>query len=93
MEHFFSHRVSGAELEHFKPHPEIFQVASRLAQVSPCQCLVIEDSMNGVLAAKAVKMKCIGFRNPKSGDQDLSKADRIIDNIQDLNLRVLLSFK
>ena len=41
----------------------------------PEECLVVEDSYNGSCAAKAAGMKCLGFPNPDSGDQDLSAAD------------------
>lgn len=92
IQNYFSHKVSGAELEYSKPHPEIFQVAARLSQSAANQCIVIEDTMNGVLAAKAAKMKCIGFKNPNSGNQDLSKADKIIANMHELNSQVLAKF-
>ena len=41
---------------------------------------------NGVLAAKAAGMKCIGFQNKNSGDQDLSNADLIISNYENLTI-------
>lgn len=46
--------------------------------------MVIEDSSAGVTAAKSEGMKCIGYKNPNSGNQDLSKADMIIDDFKDL---------
>jgi len=46
---------------------------------------VIEDSRNGVIAAKRAGMKCVGFRNPGSGDQDLSKADLVIESISSID--------
>jgi len=71
IEPYFEALVS-AEHETFgKPHPAVFiRTAERLG-VSPQKCLVIEDSFNGVLAAKAAKMKCIaipeyaGFNDPR----------------------------
>ncbi|MBX3209027.1 MAG: hexitol phosphatase HxpB [Labilithrix sp.] len=52
--------VASAENEaHGKPHPAIFlRTAARLG-VSPLECVVVEDSMTGVIAAKAARMKCI----------------------------------
>ena len=41
----------------------------------PSDCVVIEDSHNGVLAARAAGMRVLGFPNPDSGEQDLSEAE------------------
>lgn len=81
---FFEHKVSGAELRYSKPHPEIFLVAAGLAGTENCHCMVIEDSNHGVTAAKQARMKCVGYQNPNSGNQDLSEADLIIDDIRQL---------
>jgi beta-phosphoglucomutase-like phosphatase (HAD superfamily) len=52
---------------------------------------VVEDSSLGVEAAKSAHMKCIGFRNPNSGNQDLSKADIMTDDFSRLNIDAVLS--
>ena len=52
---------------------------------------MIEDSANGVKAAKLAGMKCIGFRNANSGDQDLSLADMVIDDFRKINLEIIES--
>lgn len=83
---YFKFSISGEEVIHGKPHPEIFLTAAGKMGMDPDGCLVIEDAENGVLAAKAAGMKCIGFRNPNSGNQDLSKADLIIESFDGLNL-------
>jgi len=82
---FFIAMVSGTELIHSKPHPEIFLKAAGIANCEPGKCLVIEDSENGVSAAKAAGMKCIGFLNPNSGEQNLNNADVIIKSFKELN--------
>jgi HAD superfamily hydrolase (TIGR01509 family) len=79
LETYFSFRISGADLPRSKPDPMIFLKAASLAQTPPDRCCVIEDSKNGVAAAKAAGMFCIGYQNPNSGNQDLSSADRVID--------------
>jgi HAD superfamily hydrolase (TIGR01509 family) len=81
---FFDHRVSGADLQFSKPHPEIFHVAAGFTGTDSNHCLVIEDSNHGVTAAKRANMKCIGFLNPNSGNQDLNLADLIIDDFSQL---------
>lgn len=88
---YFPFTISGAELEQSKPDPMIFLKASRLSKTTPGQCCVIEDSENGVRAAKAAGMKCIGFRNPHSGNQDLSEADMILDDFGKQNWDKILS--
>ena len=81
----FIAKVSGSELAHSKPHPEIFLKAAQFAGSEPKECIVIEDSKNGVAAAKAAGMKCIGFLNPSSGDQNLKDADMVIQSFKELN--------
>ena len=83
---YFDLRISGADLPTSKPHPEIFEKAAIMAQATPQNCLVIEDSANGVKAAKSANMACIGFRNPNSGNQDLSAADWIIHSFEEFDL-------
>jgi len=80
LKKFFQHRTSGQEVAFSKPNPDIFLLAAKRANALPQNCLVVEDSRNGVKAAKAAGMKCIGFQNPNSGTQDLSPADAIVDN-------------
>jgi beta-phosphoglucomutase family hydrolase len=87
---YFSAVVSGENLEKSKPDPTIFLVAAKLLSVNPNECLVIEDSSHGVTAAKKAGMKCIGFRNPNSGSQDISHADLIVDSIQSIDINKLL---
>lgn len=86
---YFSLRISGADLETSKPHPEIFLKAAEMARSVPEKCLVIEDSENGVKAAKAAGMKCIGYQNPNSGNQDLTEADWIIDHFDQFDWKIL----
>lgn len=86
LEKYFIATVSGTQLTNSKPHPEIFLRAAQLADSKPEECVVIEDSRNGVTAAKAAGMKCIGFANLNSGNQDLSKADVIIKSFAEINV-------
>jgi len=90
LTHFFGQKVSGADLKFSKPHPEIFKVAEALTNSESSQCLVIEDSHHGVTAAKRANMKCIGFQNPNSGNQDLSLADLIIEDFRQLTYPMIM---
>lgn len=80
---YFENRISAEQVERGKPHPDLFLAAARLCGRSPDQCVVIEDSYNGILAANAAGMTCVGYRNPHSGNQDLSSADLVIEAFGD----------
>jgi len=68
-----------------KPEPEIFLLAAQKLGVQPEKCLVIEDSTNGIKAAKAAGMFCVAFAGPGSELQDQSQADWIVS---DFNLPI-----
>ena len=83
---YFQGYVSGQDVEKTKPHPDIFLKAAEKLNISPKNCLVIEDAKHGVTAAKAAGMFCVGYKNLNSGDQDLSKADLVVDHINEIDL-------
>ena len=57
---YFGAIVSGHEVENSKPFPDVFLRAAELIGAKPEDCIVFEDSGNGVKAAYAAGMKCIG---------------------------------
>ncbi|PIP65290.1 hypothetical protein COU77_02670 [Candidatus Peregrinibacteria bacterium CG10_big_fil_rev_8_21_14_0_10_49_16] len=81
MRHFFTTISPGNEVKpaEGKPAPTIYLKVARDLNIAPEECLVIEDSQNGVRAAKAAKMTCIGLRNGCNHIQDLSEADHILE--------------
>lgn len=87
---FFDSVVGAEDILHSKPDPETFLRAANELNVNPNKCLVVEDSELGVEAAKRAHMKCLGYRNPNSGNQDLSKADITTDDFSKLNIAALL---
>ncbi len=82
---YFTHIVSGEDFPKSKPHPAIFLKAAELAKTPVSQCIVIEDSTNGILAAKAAGIYCVGYDSVNSKMQDYSSADQIITNFNELN--------
>lgn len=82
---YFSGFVSGEMTTLPKPAPDIFLKAAQKLGVTADECIVIEDSYNGVMAAKAAGMACIGFANPNSGRQDLSGADYIVEGFDEVD--------
>ena len=89
LDKYFNFIISGEDVSKASPDPEIFLTAANNMKVEPKECLVIEDATNGVMAAKAAGMKCIGFKNPNSGKQDLSQADLVVGNFNQLNLDII----
>ena len=69
-----------------KPYPGVYLTTARKLQVVPQKCLALEDSLNGVLAAKAAQMKCIAI--PEALQRDNPKfaiADTILQSLEELN--------
>ncbi len=83
---YFDIIVSGEDLKNSKPAPDIFLATANKLNITPADCIVIEDSENGVLAAIAANMKCIGYINPNSGNQDLTKATLIVDDFTKIDI-------
>ncbi len=87
---YFTEIISGEAFVRGKPEPDIFLHAAKRLGVDPSFCLVVEDSYNGVRAAKAAGMTCIGFQNPSTGQEDLTAADVIVQGLTDLTWEVLV---
>ncbi len=88
---YFTHIVSGEDFPKSKPHPAIFEHAASLSIAPKENCIVIEDSTNGVKAAKAAGILCIGYNSLHSKDQDLSEADTIINHFNELSFEKVAS--
>ena len=56
-----------------------------MAGVTPDKCVVIEDSKNGVLAAKHAGMKVIGFLNGFNSEEGLINADKVVNDFSELS--------
>ena len=82
---YFDYILSGEDLVNSKPAPDIFLKAAKELGCDPKTCVVVEDSNNGVKAAVAANMKCIGYVNKTSGAQDLSQATIVIENFNDID--------
>lgn len=78
----FQEIYSATEEEYGKPHPSVYITTAKKLQVLPEECLVIEDSLNGVLAAKAARMKCIAIPEDFTNyNQKLIIADVILESL------------
>ena len=85
IEEYFEVFVTGDYVKKSKPEPDIFIFASEKLGVSPEDCVVIEDSHNGVRAAKKAGMKCVGINSDVEGRQDISMADLVINSFKEVN--------
>ncbi len=80
----FSVIVGGDEVDHGKPAPDIFLCCAELLAVSPSNCLVLEDSDNGVRAAYAAGMHCIMVPDLKQPADDVSAlAEKVVISLYD----------
>ncbi|RTY75227.1 HAD family hydrolase [Flavobacterium sp. GSP27] len=86
---YFTHVVSGEDFPKSKPHPAIFEHAASLSIAPKENCIVIEDSTNGIKAAKAAGIFCVGYNSIHSEAQDLSEADVVINHFNELDFEAV----
>jgi HAD superfamily hydrolase (TIGR01509 family) len=89
LHEYFTHVVSGEDFPKSKPHPAIFEHAASLSVAPKESCIVIEDSTNGIKAAKAAGILCVGYNSIHSEAQDLSEADVVINHFNELGFDTL----
>ncbi|KAL7588310.1 hypothetical protein Lser_V15G39866 [Lactuca serriola] len=83
--------VSADAFENLKPAPDIFLSASKTLNVPPSECIVIEDALAGVQAAKAAQMRCIAVTTTLSEDTlKEAKPSLIRKNIGNISLQEIL---
>lgn len=82
---YFSHIVSGEDFPKSKPDPAIFEFAADLSRGTKKNCIVIEDSTNGVIAANAAGIYCVGYNSINSKFQDLTTANLVIQHFDELS--------
>jgi HAD superfamily hydrolase (TIGR01509 family) len=83
--HLFKDFTGGDDVIHSKPEPDIFLITASKAGTAPGRCLVIEDSVNGIRAARSAGMKVVALRGLDNRDLDLSEADKIIQSLNELD--------
>ncbi|MBI4896329.1 MAG: HAD family phosphatase [Candidatus Aenigmarchaeota archaeon] len=71
-----------------KPDPAIYSKVAEQLGVRADECIVIEDSINGVRAAKAADMCCIGFENPESMIFHLTEADYVVGSLDQIETTI-----
>ena len=66
-----------------KPAPDVYNLAVEQLDLDPAECVVVEDSRNGLLAAVAAKMTCVVTFNQLTQDEDFSEAAIVLSNLGD----------
>jgi beta-phosphoglucomutase family hydrolase len=88
---YFAAIASGANLPG-KPDPAVFLLAARLLNAAPADCLVIEDSVQGVEAAKRAGMRCVAVLTTNPAEL-LQRADLVVPDLTHLTLEQLMELK
>lgn len=90
VEEHFDHIYSADFEPYGKPHPGVFLKVAKHLKAEPHDCVVFEDSPNGVLAAKAARMQCVAVPEPEHRDDKFIRtADAILDSLEEFDEELL----
>jgi HAD superfamily hydrolase (TIGR01509 family) len=89
IEKMFNVIVTYEDVSKRKPDPEPYLITAKKLNLSPDECVVIEDTEIGLTSAKSAGMKCIVIKNEYSKNHDFSKADMTINSADDLTVEML----
>lgn len=81
--------VCDEEVVASKPDPQIFLMAGKKLGIEPIECLVIEDSENGKIAAMKAGMRCLGFKGLSHSEETMEGSDMLFFSFNELNLKEL----
>ena len=85
--HFFDAIIDGSKITHSKPDPEVFLKGAAELNVQPAECIVFEDAIAGIEAARRGGMFALGIGSPDV----LTEADLVVPNLQHLTIVELLA--
>ena len=91
IENYFNAIVSGRDVAEGKPSPQVFLLAAKKLGVAPENCIVIEDAVAGVTAAKRAGMHCLAITNTHPR-QSFNEADLIVDSLETITINDLKEF-
>lgn len=80
---YFNAILAGDIVAKKKPDPEIYVLAKKTLNLAGNEGVVVEDSRNGLLAAKGAGFKCLVTKSSYTQDEDFSEADRVVDELGD----------
>ena len=85
---YFDLILARNHVKNVKPDPEIYLKGAEIFRVLPSECVVFEDSIVGITAAKSAGMRCIGIINTYSA-AELKIADLLINNYREINVGII----
>ena len=87
----FSVVMSGDEVARGKPEPDVFLAVARALGMAPAECVVIEDSRNGMIAARRAGMRCVALVPPGRVGAVRREADVVVSDLARVTDEVLLA--
>lgn len=94
LQEYFTVVVSAENEKHGKPHPAVFLKTAELMHCETVNCLVLEDSFHGIIAAKAARMKTIAVPDKHSvSDPRFGASDLVLSSLKELTEKVYLELK
>jgi len=84
-EAIFAACVSGDDVVHGKPHPEVFLLAAARLGADPASCVVVEDAPAGIEAARRAGMAAIGLCSKGRTRRELAEADLVVESLDELD--------
>jgi len=88
IEKYFKAVITGHDVTEGKPSPRVFLLAAQRLGAEPKNCIVVEDAVAGVKAAKSAGMYCVAITNTHPGEK-LNEADLIVDTLETVTVKDL----
>ncbi|BBE19521.1 hydrolase, haloacid dehalogenase-like family [Aquipluma nitroreducens] len=86
LKKYFQVIASAEQAGKSKPEPDVFLLTAERLGIKPANCLVVEDSSNGIKAAQAAGMTCVAYHSPDADPQKQKEADAVIQNYSQLGI-------
>lgn len=86
---FFCCVATKSSVERIKPYPDIFLYVANEMNILPENCVVLEDAEKGILAADAAGMKSIAVPNRHTMSNDFSKADLVMNSLEEVSYELI----
>ena len=88
---YFDCVCASDDVQRVKPHPELYQAVLHRLGIQAIEAIALEDSPNGIQAAKSAGVYCVAVPNPLTSQLNLSQADLVLSSLADLPLEQLLA--
>jgi len=89
LKKYFQVILSAEEAGKSKPEPDVFLLAAEKLGIKPVNCLVVEDSENGIKSAQAAGMTCVAYQGSGADPRKQKEAEAVIQNYTQLGMMIL----